>query len=216
MSDWEGGGCLTKHEGAAGGGYNTTTSRMIELEERNAALVQELKELRVWLAAAACTSPVIGSDDSEPKNEGPVYVDCTDCHTATQGGAYDAATGRFRAAKGTVSVRGQLRQLQARQVPSSARLAQLKGIVLEDFLHCVTSIVNEPHADLEKGIREENTERPDSHVMFSTGNNCLTTYPALEYELVSSVGSMSRRKCHHHRLTPFLFVTHLPWWLIEL
>jgi hypothetical protein len=70
MSDWERGGGLTKHEGAAGGGYKTTTSRMMELEERNAALVQELKELRARLAAAAFTSPASTADDSDPKNEG--------------------------------------------------------------------------------------------------------------------------------------------------
>jgi hypothetical protein len=43
---------------------------VIELEERNAALVQELKELRARLAAAAFTSPASTADDSDPKNEG--------------------------------------------------------------------------------------------------------------------------------------------------
>jgi hypothetical protein len=238
MSDWERGGGLTKHEGAAGGGYKTTTSRMMELEERNAALVQELKELRARLAAAACTSPASGADDSEPKNEGPVeprplpssgaslypreadqeiemflrslmleheiafqlpagttltdFVHMTPAQIATV--LHKAAPAMQQKVDFAQRKARLVQEANGANGKQGKFLAQLQGGVLEDFLHGVTGIVNEPHADLEKGMREEHTERPDSHVMFSTGNSGLTTYPALEYELVASGGGMLARK----------------------
>jgi hypothetical protein len=223
---------LTKHEGAAGEGYNTSISRMNELEERNAALVQEVKELRARL-----TSPSSGADDSEPKNEGPIEPRPPPTSGELKGSEADQEIEMFlRSLKLEQAIVSQLpagttltdfvhmtpaqiatvlhkaapamqqkvafaqQKAQLVQEANGANgkqgkfLAQLKGGVLEDFLHGVTGIVNEPHADLEKGMMEEHTERPDSHVMFSTGNSGLTTYPALEYELVASGGSMLARK----------------------
>jgi hypothetical protein len=45
------------------------------------------------------------------------------------------------------------------------------------------------HADIEKGMREEHSERPDSNVEFSTSNYGLTNSAAKEWALVLEGGS---------------------------
>jgi hypothetical protein len=50
-------------------------------------------------------------------------------------------------------------------------------------------VCSEPDADIVKGMREEHTERDDSHVKFSTPNHGLGTTPAKEWELVFEGGS---------------------------
>jgi hypothetical protein len=66
---------------------------------------------------------------------------------------------------------------------------ELKGGPLDDFYKGVTGVCGEPDADIEKGMREEHTERPDSHVEFSTPNYGVTTTPAKEWALVLESGS---------------------------
>jgi hypothetical protein len=66
---------------------------------------------------------------------------------------------------------------------------ELKGGLLDDFYKGVTGVCGEPDADIEKGMREEHTERPDSHVEFSTPNYGITTTPAKEWALVLESGS---------------------------
>ena len=87
------------------------------------------------------------------------------------------------------------RQVQEVQAGGGAKFGGvLKGGPYEAFLSGVTGIVQEPHAELEKGMLLEHTEMPDSHTKFSTGNYGLTTAPSLEYELVESGGSGLARK----------------------
>jgi len=66
---------------------------------------------------------------------------------------------------------------------------ELKGGKLDDFHRGVTGVCGEPDADIEKGMCEEHTERPDSHVEFSTSNYGLTTTPSKEWALVLEGGS---------------------------
>ena len=67
--------------------------------------------------------------------------------------------------------------------------AELKGGTLDDFYEGVTGICGPPSADIEKGMEEEHTQRPDSHVKFSTPNYGLETDPRTEYQLVVSGGA---------------------------
>jgi ankyrin repeat protein len=66
---------------------------------------------------------------------------------------------------------------------------ELKGGPLEDFYKGVTGVCGPPDADIEKGMREEHTERPDSHVEFSTSNYGVQTTPSKEWALVFEGGS---------------------------
>ena len=66
---------------------------------------------------------------------------------------------------------------------------ELKGGPLQDFYEGVTGVCGTPDADIEKGMREEHTEREDSQVEFSTPNYGLTTTPAKEWALVLEGGS---------------------------
>jgi hypothetical protein len=66
---------------------------------------------------------------------------------------------------------------------------ELNGGPLDDFYKGVTGVCGEPDADIEKGMREEHTERNDSHAEFSTSNYGLTTTPAKEWALVLEGGS---------------------------
>jgi len=64
-----------------------------------------------------------------------------------------------------------------------------KGGPLDDFYKGVSGVCGEPDTDIEKGMREEHTERNDSHVEFSTSNYGLATTPAKEWALVLEGGS---------------------------
>ena len=66
---------------------------------------------------------------------------------------------------------------------------ELEGGPLDEFYKGVTGVCGEPDADIEKGMREEHTERPDSRRKFSTSNYGLKTTPAKEWELVVEGGS---------------------------
>ena len=66
---------------------------------------------------------------------------------------------------------------------------ELKGGPLDDFYKGVTGVCGEPDADIEKGMREEHTERNDSNLEFSTSNYGITTTPSREWLLVSGGGS---------------------------
>jgi hypothetical protein len=66
---------------------------------------------------------------------------------------------------------------------------ELKGGPLEDFYEGVTGVCGTPDADIEKGMREEHTQREDSHDEFSTPNYGITTSPAKEWALVLEGGS---------------------------
>jgi hypothetical protein len=65
---------------------------------------------------------------------------------------------------------------------------ELRGGTLDDFYDGVTGVCGPPDADIEKGMREEHTKRPDSHDEFSTPNYGITTTPAKEWELVLEGG----------------------------
>jgi hypothetical protein len=69
--------------------------------------------------------------------------------------------------------------------------AELKGGTLDDFYKGVTGICGPPSADIEKGMEEEHTQRPDSRAKFSTPNYGLTTDPSTEYHLVVSGGALA-------------------------
>jgi hypothetical protein len=66
---------------------------------------------------------------------------------------------------------------------------ELKGAPLDAFYEGVTGVCGEHDADIEKDMREEHTERPDSHVEFSTSNYGLTTTASKEWALVLEGGS---------------------------
>ena len=66
---------------------------------------------------------------------------------------------------------------------------ELKGGPLDAFYEGVTGVCGPPDADIEKGMCEEHTDRPDSHVEFSTPNYGLATTPAKEWALVFEGGS---------------------------
>jgi len=65
----------------------------------------------------------------------------------------------------------------------------LQGGTLDEFYSGVTGICGQPSADLERGMEQEFTQRPDSHVKFSTPNYGLETDPCTEYQLVVSGGA---------------------------
>jgi hypothetical protein len=66
---------------------------------------------------------------------------------------------------------------------------ELEGGLLDVFYKGVTGVCGEPDADIEKGMREEHTERSDSHEKFSTSNYGITTTPLEEWKLVFEGGS---------------------------
>jgi uncharacterized protein len=66
---------------------------------------------------------------------------------------------------------------------------ELKGGNPDAFYEGVTGVCGEPDTDIEKGMREEHTMHPDSHVKFSTSNYGLTTTPSKEWALVLEGGS---------------------------
>ena len=57
---------------------------------------------------------------------------------------------------------------------------ELRVCSLEDFNKGVTGVCGPPDADIEKGMREEHTVRPDSKTEFTTPNYGITTTPKTE------------------------------------
>ena len=68
---------------------------------------------------------------------------------------------------------------------------ELRGGSLEDFYQGVTGVCGPPDADIEKGMREEHTARPDSKEEFTTPNYGITTTPHTEWKLMFEGGSGS-------------------------
>jgi hypothetical protein len=66
---------------------------------------------------------------------------------------------------------------------------ELQGGSLEDFYQGVTGVCGPPDADIEKGMREEHTARPDSKTEFTTPNYGITTTPDTEWSLMFEGGS---------------------------